>query len=790
MKKILLSLMAAMISFTALAQTDGDKITINTTQTGATKEWNLTGERNTISSLKHNANNELEVYLKGLEEFGAWETYDINKINNITFSIYHESDVSDVKLADPLATDKTKRLYKYLKLTYGSKMISSVIANINWNHTEADKIYQATGKYPAMNCYDFIHIYVPNQGTNGWINYNDLTPVTEWAEAGGLVSLMWHFNVPTAEGVTPGTDGSGVTCTPSETSFRAKNVFTEGSWENKWFYQEMDKVANILLKLQDAGIVAVWRPFHEAAGNATYKQQASWTTSWFWWGYDGADTFKQLWQTMFTYFQGKGIHNLIWEWTTQNYNGDANSYDNDAAWYPGDQYVDLIGRDLYGYDAAKQAQEFKEIQALYPDKIIALAECGADTDKKTATADIDEAWNAGAKWSYFMPWYGDGTMPANDWWKPAMNSKNVITRDQVNLNTTYIEETASAALRNMGLGTNFGNSMDAINAQYNMDTNSVTDFETAWGQEPTTKPMVDFLKKEGFNSVRVPVTWWQHMKSDGTVDEAWMNRVQEIVDYIINNGMYCILNVHHDTGADPDDNSYKHWIKADEENYQSNKAKFESLWTQIANRFKSYNQRLVFEGYNEMLDADNTWNAPKNSSSYKGLNGYAQSFVNAVRATGGNNETRNLIINTYAAANGEEVLNNLTIPTDKADGHLAVEVHTYAPWDWFADKGKWDTSCSNEIKDMLSRLNSKFISKGIPCVIGEYGTNGSKSVSKTSSASEIQAAADQAADIVKQAKAYGVATFYWMNIFEGKDRTVPQWTLPTVVEAMKKAYNE
>ena len=352
----------------------------------------------------------------------------------------------------------------------------------------------------------------------------------------------------------------------------------------------------------------------------------------------------------------------------------------------------------------------------------------------------------------------------------------------------YKEESAVDAVKNMGIGTNFGNCTDVVAMWMNMNSNSVTDFEKAWGQEPTTKPMVDFLKKNGFNSVRIPVTWFQHMKEDGTVDEAWMNRIQEIVDYVIDNGMYCILNVHHDTGADSDD--VKHWIKADEANYNENKEKFESLWTQIATRFKNYDQHLVFEGYNEMLDADNTWNAPKSASSYKGLNGYAQSFVNAVRATGGNNETRNLIINTYAAANGDDVLNNLAIPTDKVDGHIAVEVHTYAPWDWFAQKGKWDASCSNDIKNMFTRLKNKFISKGIPCIIGEYGTHGSKSVSKTSSASEIQAAADQAADIVKQAKAYGVATFYWMSIFTEKDRTVPQWTLPTVVEAMKKAYNE
>ena len=352
---------------------------------------------------------------------------------------------------------------------------------------------------------------------------------------------------------------------------------------------------------------------------------------------------------------------------------------------------------------------------------------------------------------------------------------------------SYVEESAAQAVKNMGIGTNFGNCTDVVAMWLNMNSNSVTDFEKAWGQVPTTKPMVDFLKQNGFNSVRIPVTWFQHMKEDGTVDEAWMNRIQEIVDYVIDNGMYCILNVHHDTGADSDD--VKHWIKADEANYNENKEKFESLWTQIATRFKNYDQHLLFEGYNEMLDADNTWNAPKSASSYNGLNGYAQSFVNAVRATGGNNETRNLIVNTYAAASGDEVLNNLTIPTDKVEGHIAVEVHTYAPWDWFT-KGKWDASCSKEIADMFTRLNSKFISKGIPCIIGEYGTHGNKSVSKTSSASEIQAAADQAADIVKQAKAYGVATFYWMSIFDGTDRSVPQWTLPTVVEAMKKAYNE
>lgn len=790
MKKILLSFLAVMTTFAALAQSKNDKIILNL-QNGLSVNLNLSHEKlSTVTSLKHTADGKLEIYTTASSS--PTSIYKIGDIANLTFSITKKSDDSEDDsnntLVDASATEKTKQLYKYLKLMYGNKTISSVIANVNWNTDEAYKIYKATGKYPAMNCYDFIHICVPNQGSNGWINYNNITPVTNWADKGGLVSLMWHFNVPKSESTTPGQDGSGVTYSPSETTFKAANVFTAGSWEHKWFYQEMDKVADVMLKLQDAGIAAVWRPFHEAAGNATYKNQASWTKSWFWWGYDGAETYKKLWKTMFDYFQSKGVHNLIWTWTTQNYNGDANNYNNDDAWYPGDKYVDIIGRDLYGYDATKQAQESKEIQARFPGKLVALAECGTDNNTNTTTAGIEDAWNAGAKWSFFMPWYGSN-MPSNDWWKATLNSKNVITLDQVDMNNSnYAGESALQAVKNMGLGYNLGNSMDAVAMWLNMSNNSVNDFEKAWGQQPTTKAMMDFLKKNGFNAVRIPVTWFQHMKDDGTVDKAWMNRVQEIVDYVIDNGMYCILNVHHDTGADPDDKSYTHWIKADVDNYNANKEKFENLWTQIATRFQNYDQHLVFEGYNEMLDADNTWNAPKNANSYKGLNGYAQSFVNAVRATGGNNATRNLIINTYAAANGDEVLNNLTIPTDKVEGHIAVEVHTYAPWEWFATKGAWDASCTNEIKNMFTRLNNKFISKGIPCIIGEYGTHGSKSVDKNSTDAQQKAAADQAADIVKQAKTYGVATFYWMSIFEGTDRTVPQWTLPTVVEAMQNAY--
>ena len=328
-------------------------------------------------------------------------------------------------------TEAAKRLYRYFRNNYGKKIISSVMADVAWNHSLAEKIKKnITGKWPAMNCYDFIHICVPDG--NGWIDYSDITPVTEWVDKGGIVQLMWHFNVPLSETTTIETNGSGVTCSPDKTTFKASNALVDGTWENRYFYAQMDRVIAVILKLQEAGIAATWRPFHEAAGNATAKQQANWTKAWFWWGYDGAETYRKLWIAMFDYFKQKGVNNLIWIWTTQNYNGNSANYNQDTDWYPGDAYCDMIARDLYGYTAAQNAQEFTEIQAAYPNKMVVLGECGWDSSNKTGKpqGDIVECWNAGAKWGHFMVWY-DGnagnksdTMVSDAWWSSAMKKAN------------------------------------------------------------------------------------------------------------------------------------------------------------------------------------------------------------------------------------------------------------------------------------------------------------------------------------------------------------------------------
>ena len=360
------------------------------------------------------------------------------KVSSIAIDA-ENADIATTPVAG--TTDAARQLYRYFRNNYGKRIISSVMADVNWNHTLADKIKkEITGKWPAMNCYDFIHIYVPDG--NGWINYSDITPVTEWVDKGGIVQLMWHFNVPVNESTELGMNGSGVTCSPSETTFRASNALQEGTWEHRYFYEQMDRVIAVILKLQEAGIAATWRPFHEAAGNAIAKQQADWTKAWFWWGYEGADVYKKLWVAMFDYFKQKGVNNLIWIWTTQNYNGNSTTYNQDVDWYPGADYCDMVARDLYGYTAAQNAQEFKEIQATYPDKMVVLGECGWDGNDKTGKpqGDIAECWEAGAKWGHFMVWYDRNagnksqTMVSDEWWTSAMKKENadiIVHRTQV-----------------------------------------------------------------------------------------------------------------------------------------------------------------------------------------------------------------------------------------------------------------------------------------------------------------------------------------------------------------------
>ena len=145
--------------------------------------------------------------------------------------------------------------------------------------------------------------------------------------------------------------------------------------------------------------------------------------AWFWWGIEGAETYKKLWIYIYEYFHNAGINNLIWVWTSQN-NGDTD-------WYPGDAYVDIIGQDIYSKSADDNAKDFAKLQKTYPNKMVTLSECGN-------VGKITDQWSKGARWAWFMPWYkyDASTLDNHDhadtsWWKDAMSHPNVITRDQM-----------------------------------------------------------------------------------------------------------------------------------------------------------------------------------------------------------------------------------------------------------------------------------------------------------------------------------------------------------------------
>ena len=377
-----------------------------------------------------------------------------------------------------------------------------------------------------------------------------------------------------------------------------------------------------------------------------------------------------------------------------------------------------------------------------------------------------------------------------------------------------ITETATDAVKNMGLGWNLGNTLDA----YTCATTDVTsdsywgcqglESETCWGQPKTTKGLITMMKNAGFGAVRVPVTWYPHMDKSGNVNAQWMARVKEVVDYVIDNGMYCILNVHHDTGAD--NSSFTSWIKADETYYTNNKTRYELLWKQIATEFKDYDNHLIFEAYNEMLDVKNSWcyasfnasgqyDATIATSAYNAINNYGQSFVNVVRQTGGNNTSRNLILNTYCAATGygtwsshlKEPVTKINLPEDSSAGHLIFEVHDYP--NILTDNNTKERTLSDiksEVDGTISFLNNNLVSKGAPVIIGEWGTsNVDAGDGKTDYDSHPDLMKQFAEYFVEKCKANNIATFYWMGLTDGSYRSIPAFNQPDLAECLAKAYH-
>ena len=370
-------------------------------------------------------------------------------------------------------------------------------------------------------------------------------------------------------------------------------------------------------------------------------------------------------------------------------------------------------------------------------------------------------------------------------------------------------ETATEAVQRMGLGWNLGNTLEA-NSQKVTDVGDAAYWgqqdlssETCWGQYVTQPELMKMMKDAGFGAIRVPVTWYNHMDIDGKVDPAWMARVHEVVDYVMDEGLYCIINVHHDTGADG--SSFKSWLKADEANYQQNRARYEGLWRQIAEEFKGYGERLLFESYNEMLDKYSSWcyasysspnryDATDATSAYNAINSYAQSFVNTVRATGGNNTQRNLIVNTYAAANGyggwnahlAEPLTKLTKPAGESS-HIAFEVHAY-PSIVNNGKDRPIADIKSEVDGMIQLLKETLGREGVPAIIGEWGTS-NVDAAETDYVKRPALMKQFCQYFVEKCKANGIAAFYWMGLSDGAARLFPAFSQADLARWLLEAYH-
>lgn len=325
-------------------------------------------------------------------------------------------------------------------------------------------------------------------------------------------------------------------------------------------------------------------------------------------------------------------------------------------------------------------------------------------------------------------------------------------------------KTATQVVDEMTVGWNLGNTLDATSS-------GGLNAETSWGNPKTTKDMIDRVKAAGFNTVRIPVSWGIHTSGNNyKIDSAWMARVKEIVDYCIDNDMYVILNTHHDTASAGAAGAYYYPSNT---YLSSSNAYLESVWTQIANEFKDYDYHLVFETLNEprLVGTSNEWWGAwaglnsQVSEAISCINSMNQTCLDAIRSTGGNNATRCIMIPGYAASIDGATASGFEMPEDTATDRLILSVHAYTPYD-FALNGSGTSTFSDSLKSQIdslfTSLNTKYLTKDIPVVIGEMSAS-----NKSNSAERVK----WAKYYFGKSKQYGVPCMIWdNNVFNGTNK--------------------
>lgn len=349
--------------------------------------------------------------------------------------------------------------------------------------------------------------------------------------------------------------------------------------------------------------------------------------------------------------------------------------------------------------------------------------------------------------------------------------------------------TALNFVKNLKAGWNLGNTLDAyVKGVTGLET------ETLWDQPKTTQAMMEGLKTSGITTVRIPITWHNHVDEAFTVDEAWMDRVIELVNYALESDLYVIINIHHD-----DDKDY---YFPDSAHAARSKEFVTRIWKQIALMFRNYDERLIFEILNEprLKGYANEWvwndSDTKLQESASVIGALTQSALNVIRKTGSNNEKRYVMITPYVASPQAANSSHFAIPKDTTDDKLILSVHAYTPYA-FAMQDPGDTVFTDvhkaDIDSFMNQLNTKFITgKRIPVIIGEYGATNKNNLAQRVAWFSYYC---------EKAASYGMSTILWDNgnhaapangsfkeLYGFYNREGQSWCFPTILDAILNAY--
>lgn len=331
----------------------------------------------------------------------------------------------------------------------------------------------------------------------------------------------------------------------------------------------------------------------------------------------------------------------------------------------------------------------------------------------------------------------------------------------------------------MGIGWNVGNSLDAVGG------------ETNWGNPMITQQLINSVKAAGFKTIRLPIAWSKFSDANNfVIQTAWMNRVEEVVNYALNADMYVIINIHWDGG----------WMQpvSSQQTYVNNRLSI--MWNQIANRFKNYDHRLLFAGTNEVMK-DGDYGTPT-SEYYTVQNSFNQTFVTTVRATGGNNANRHLVVQGFNT-NIDHTVNFVRIPTDTVSNRLMMEVHYYDPYNFTLNTSssitQWGSIATNSsatetwanesyVDSQFQKMKTNFVDKGIGVILGEYGV-----VSRLNVSGHERYRIYWNEYITQSAVTRGLVPVYWDNGYSGDggmalfDRNSGNQLYPSLIQAIVKA---